>query len=81
MKGLQPAEYIKEFEQLAEKAGLTSANPETTQAFIKGLTPSIQKDLTTTQTSGYRMARATAIKANQVNRLLAALIAQTQPCK
>jgi hypothetical protein len=48
MKGLQLPQYIQEFEQLAEQAGLTSANPATTQAFIKGLTPSIQKDLATT---------------------------------
>src|SRR5580693_619083 len=67
MKGLQLTQYIKEFEQLAEQAGLTLASPATTQAFIKGLTPSIKRDLALTQISGYRMARAAAIKANQVD--------------
>jgi hypothetical protein len=81
MKGLQLTQYIKEFEQLAEQAGLTLANPATTQAFIKGLTPSIKRDLALTQISGYRMARAAAIKANQVDRLLTALIIKTQPHK
>jgi hypothetical protein len=81
MKGLQLTQYIKEFEQLAEQAGLISANPATTQAFVKGLTPSMQKDLTSTRISRYRMARAAAIKANQVDKLLTALIAKTQPHK
>jgi hypothetical protein len=81
VKGLQLTQYIKEFKQLAEQAGLTSADPATTQAFIKGLTPLIQRDLAPTRISGYRMARAATIKANQVDRLLMALIAKTQPHK
>jgi hypothetical protein len=49
----------------------------TTHAFIKGLTPLLQRNLTNI-TYGYRMARAQAIKLNQVDKLLIALLTKDQ---
>ena len=80
MKGLRLDQYIKDFEHLAEQAALTLANPSITQAFIRGLTPSLQRDLTKT-TYGYRTARAQAIKINWVDKLLVALLTKDLPCK
>ena len=41
----------------------------------------LQKDLATKTISGYRTARASTVKANQVDKLLVALITKTQMCK
>jgi len=35
MEGLEVKTYIDKFEKLAERAGLTATNPDTTYLFIK----------------------------------------------
>jgi len=53
--------YVDEFEKLAEQAGLTATNPDTTHLFMKGLTTSVRTSICKKPIYGYRMARAYAL--------------------
>jgi hypothetical protein len=71
--------YIDKFEELAKQTGLTQANPTTTQAFIKGLTTSLQDRISSQPIYGYRIARARALQEDQKYHAVAeALCARRQ---
>jgi hypothetical protein len=71
MKEGQLKAYINEFEELAEQLGLTQANPMTTQAFMAGLTTSLQDQVNSQPIYGYRVARARAIQEDQAQHAVA----------
>jgi len=74
MEGLEIKIYIDKFEKLAEQAGLTAANPDTTYLFMKGLTTSIRSNICKKPIYGYRMARAYALNDVLVTRMALHLI-------
>ena len=61
MEELEIKSYIKEFEKLAEQAGLTATNPDTTYLFLKGLTTPVRTNIRKKPIYGYRMACAYAL--------------------
>jgi len=61
MEGFEVKTYIDKFEKLAERAGLTATNPDTTYLFMKGLNASVRSNITKKPIYGYRMARAYAL--------------------
>jgi hypothetical protein len=71
MKEGQLKAYINEFEELAEQLGLTQANPMMTQAFMAGLTTSLQDRVNSQPVYGYRVARARAIQEDQTQHAVA----------
>src|SRR6267142_108799 len=79
MEGLEVKTYINEFEKLAEQAGLTATNPDTTYLFMKGLTNPIRTSICKKPIYGYRMARAYALDDVLVTRMAQYLIRSQSP--
>jgi hypothetical protein len=70
--------YINKFEELAEQIGLVQANPMTTQAFMIGLTTSLQDRVNSQPVYGYRVARARAIQEDQTQHAVAEVLRARQ---
>jgi len=79
MKGLKVKQYISQFEELAEKAGLTATNPDTTYPFMKGLTTQVHSNICKKPIYGYRMARAYALDDVLVTQMALHLIHSQNP--
>jgi len=61
MEGFEIKSYVNTFEELAERAGLTATNPDTTYLFLKGLNASVRSSIIKKPIYGYQMARAYAL--------------------
>src|SRR6266850_7696166 len=84
MQRLEIKTYIDEFEKLAEQAGLTATNPDTTHLFMKGLTTPVRTSICKKPIYGYHMARAYALNDVLVTQMALYLIqsqSQTPPKK
>jgi len=79
MEGLEVKTYINKFEKLAERAGLTATNPDTTYLFMKGLTNPVRTNICKKPIYGYRMARAYALDDVLVTRMAQYLIRSQSP--
>src|SRR6266850_1983930 len=74
MEGLEVKTYINKFEKLAERAGLTATNPDTTYLFIKGLTNPVRTNIHKKPIYGYQMARTYALDDVLVTRMAQYLV-------
>jgi len=79
MKGFEIKIYIDEFEKLAERAGLTTTNPDTTYLFMKGLTNPVQTNICKKSIYSYRMARTYALNDVLITRMALYLIWSQSP--
>jgi len=79
MEGFEVKTYISEFEKLAERAGLTATNPDTTYLFMKGLTNPVRTNICKKPIYGYHMARAYALDDVLVTRMAQYLIQSQSP--
>jgi len=79
MEGFEVKTYIKEFEKLAEQAGLTATNPDTTYLFMKGLTTPVQTNICKKPIYGYRMVRAYALDNVLVTQMALYLFRSQSP--
>src|SRR6266850_82996 len=71
--------YVNKFEELAERAGLTATNPDTTYLFLKGLNASVRSSITKKPIYGYQMARAYALDDVLVTQMTLHLIRSQIP--
>jgi len=71
--------YIDKFEKLAERAGLTATNPDTTHLFMKGLTTPVRTSICKKPIYGYHMARAYALNDVLVTQMALYLIQSQSP--
>ena len=69
MQRLEIKTYVDEFEKLAEQAGLTATNPDTTHLFMKGLTTLVRTSICKKPIYGYRMVRAYALDDVLITRM------------
>jgi len=79
MQRLEIKTYVDEFEKLAEQAGLTATNPDTTHLFLKGLTIPVQTSICKKPIYGYCMARAYALDNVLVTRMALHLLRSQNP--